>query len=63
MTAKLSSKYEFEFEDIADFQRSANEFCDVYFALTGYDGMINYFHHYHSGHYCYFLKKYSNIYK
>ena len=63
MTEKLSSRFEFEFQDIASFQLSADEFYDAYFELTGRDGMTNYFHHYHAGHYCYFLEKYGNLYK
>ena len=63
MTEKLSSRFEFEFQDIASFQLSADEFYDAYFELTGRDGMTNYFHHYHAGHYCYFLEKYGNVYK
>jgi len=59
---KLESKEEFDQDMVDSFQLSADEFCDVYCALTGRDGMTNYYHILRSGHFCYFLEKYKNLY-
>jgi hypothetical protein len=59
----LDSKQHFHFEDVCAFQKDADEFCSAYFALTGRDGMTNYFHLLHAGHYSYFLLKYGNLYR
>lgn len=59
----LESREEFTTEQVDEFQLKADEFCDVYFALTGKDGMTNYFHNLRSGHFSYFLDKYGNLYK
>ena len=58
----LESKQEFCQQTIDNFQLAADEFCDEYCALTGRDGMTNYFHILRSGHFSYFLKKYKNLY-
>ena len=58
----LDSKKHFHFEDVCAFQSDADEFCSAYFALTGRDGMTNYFHLLHAGHYSHFLLKYGNSY-
>ena len=55
---KLESKEEFDQSMVDQFQLCADEFCDAYCALTGRDGMTNYFHILRSGHFSYFLKKY-----
>jgi hypothetical protein len=59
----LDSKQHFHFEDVCAFQKDTDEFCSAYFALTGRDGMTNYFHLLHAGHYSYFLLKYGNLYR
>lgn len=62
-TEKLSSRKHFEFIDICSFQKSADEFCEIYFRLTGRHGMTNYFHCLYAGHFSYFLRRYGSLYK
>ena len=59
----LDSRVHFDFEMICQFQNDVDEFCLVYFKLTGRDGMTNYFHLLHAGHYAFFLSKYGNLYR
>jgi len=59
----LDSKKHFKYEDMCELQLAADEFCDVYISLTGRDGMTNYFHNLHTGHYSYFLLKYGNLHR
>ena len=59
----LESCKEFTPEMVYEFQLKADEFGDVYFALTGRDGMTNYFHILRSGHFAYYLRKYRNLYR
>ena len=47
---------------VDQFQLCADKFCDAYFALTGQDGMTNYFHILQSGYFSYFLEKYKTLY-
>ena len=48
---KLKSWKVFKFEDVYDFQNTADDFMEVYIFLTGRDGMTNYFHFLHAGHF------------
>ena len=59
---KLESKEEFTQARVDDFQLNADKFCDIYCAMTGRDGMTNYFHILRSGHFSYFLTKYKSLY-
>ena len=44
------------------YQRDADALCDVYFDITGRDGIKNYLHCVRAGHFAQFLIKYKNIY-
>jgi len=59
----LDSREHFDFEKICHFQNKVDEFCLVYFRLTGRVGMINYFHLLHAGHYAFFFEKYGDLYR
>lgn len=59
----LDSKQHFDKDDAYNFQAKADAFCDVYIKLTGRDGMTNYYHNLHAGHFMYFLLKYGNLYR
>ena len=63
VTEMVDSRYEFEFEDVAEFQLAADEFCDAYFTVTGRDGMTNYTHCLKAGHFSWFLLEYGNLYR
>ena len=58
----LESREIFSSDRVDTFQLQCVEFGDIFFALTGRDGMTNYFHILRSGHFSYFLWKYGNIY-
>ena len=53
---------EFSSDRVDDFQLQCDNFGDIFFALTGGDGMTNYFHILRSGHFSYFFRKYGNLY-
>ena len=59
----LNSKRHFKWKRVCQFQKLVDEFCDLYFYLTGRDGMTNYFHMLYSGTFAYFLDKYGNLYR
>lgn len=59
----LDDKKEYTKEEVYEFQKVADQFCKVYIKLTGRDGMTNYIHMLHAGHYSYFLLKYGNLYR
>jgi hypothetical protein len=59
----LDSKEEMSFEKICEFQLVADELCDAYFAVTGRDGMTNYWHCLYHGHFAWYLFKYGNLYR
>ena len=48
---------------MCQFQHDADAFCSSYFAVTGRDGMTNYFHALRAGHFAFFLRKYKNLYR
>ena len=60
---KLNSKKLYKFDDVCEFQRTANGFCDIYCTFTGRDGMTNSFHNLRDGNFPYFLQKRGNLYR
>jgi hypothetical protein len=61
--ALLNSRTEFEFDDVCAFVIVSDAFMERYIALTGRDGMTNYFHMLHAGHIAYYLLKFKNLYR
>jgi hypothetical protein len=61
--ALLNSRKEFDYNDVCAFVSTADAFMERYVALTGRDGMTNYFHMLRDGHFAYYLKKYKNLYR
>jgi hypothetical protein len=61
--AIMNSKAEFGFDDVCAFVMKANSFMERYIALTGQDGMTNYFHMLYAGHIAYYLLKFRNLYR
>ena len=57
----LDSCKQFRFEMICEFQNDVDEFSLVHFEITGRDGMTNYFHLLHAGHYTFFFITYGNL--
>ena len=57
----LDSRKEFKKSDVYEFQKHADDFCDAYIKLTGIDGMTNYYHFLHAGHFSWYLLKYKNL--
>ena len=62
VTAWIEWRIEFSFEDVYAYQRDADALFDVYFNITGGDGMTNYLHCLRAGHFAQFLIGYKNIY-
>ena len=58
----LESREEFSSDRVDAFQLQCDDFGHIFFALTGRDGMTNYFHILRSGHFSYFFRKYGNLY-
>jgi hypothetical protein len=61
--ALLNARTEFEFDDVCAFVLVSDSFMERYIALTGRDGMTNYFHMLHAGHIAYYLLKFKNLYR
>lgn len=61
--ALLNSRKEFDYDDVCAFVSTTDAFMERYVALTGRDGMTNYFHMLRDGHFAYYLKKYKNLYR
>lgn len=61
--AMMNSRKEFDYDDVCAFVSTADAFMERYVALTGRDGMTNYFHMLRDGHFAYYLKKYKNLYR
>ena len=59
----LDSKHEFNYEAVCEFQRDGDEFCDRYIELTGIEGMTNYIHLLHAGHFAFFMLEFGNLYR
>eukprot|EP00956_Cyclotella_meneghiniana_P025418 scaffold53052_cov53-Cyclotella_meneghiniana.AAC.3 len=59
----MSSKKEQSFNEVCYFVMISDSFMERYIALTGRDGMTNYFHMLRDGHIAYALHKYGNLYR
>jgi hypothetical protein len=59
----MTSRCVFEFDDVCAFVQICDAFMARYVALTGRDGMTNYFHMLRDGHVAYYLLKYKNLYR
>ena len=59
----MSSKKEQSFNEVCYFVMISDSFMERYIALTGRDGMTNYFHMLRDGHIAYALNKYGNLYR
>ena len=60
---QLTSRKHYDIFMVAQFQKDADVFMKRYKALTGRDGMTNYFHMLDAGHFAFFLHKYGNLYR
>lgn len=60
---KLKSRKVFNFEDVCDFQDTADDFCELYIQLTGGPSMTNYMHFLSAGHFSFYLLRLGNLYK
>ena len=61
--AMMSSRHEATFEDVCMFVLESDAFMERYVALTGRDGMTNYFHMLRDGHIAYYMRTYGNLYR
>jgi hypothetical protein len=61
--AMITSRKTFEYDDVCAFVVTADSFMERYVALTGRDGMTNYFHMLRDGHVAYYLLRYRNLYR
>jgi hypothetical protein len=61
--ALMNARTEFKFDDVCAFVLMSDAFMERYIALTGRDGMTNYFHMLHTGHIAYYLLKFKNLYR
>jgi hypothetical protein len=61
--AMMNSRSKFDFDRVCAFVMTSDSFMERYVALTGREGMTNYFHMLRDGHIAYYLERYNNLYR
>jgi hypothetical protein len=61
--AMMNSRSKFDFDRVCAFVMTTDSFMERYVALTGREGMTNYFHMLRDGHIAYYLERYNNLYR